>query len=323
MVAAFGGPPWEVPFEYQRNSPAYFKCDSSSMHWNLCHLPVNLTVGQDDYPWVYHAQDMYQLLEPIADTVYYEQTSVSGHGWEVISERQACEWLMNFSLNSNPAEIMINADEPDVYYWTEVLEQIEGGNFTRYDANYDTSENSFVLTVYFNLAGLAMNLNYMNLNSAEDLSFELDGQQAQNMELRLRDYQSAPVAVLRDGVNYHWWYYNSSSGEVVLTVGGNHQFEILMNAGADKNLSKTSGISVSHYAEGQNEVLILNINDLLSGEIEVKIFDLLGRERWDQYYQFASSNQIELHNFNLPSGIYFIQAKVGNQIFNHKLLIIK
>ncbi len=323
MTAAFGGTSSEVPFEYQRNSPAYFKDGRFSMHWNLKHVPVNMTVGLDDYPWAFHARDMYDLLVSFADTVYFEQTATTGHGWNVANDSSICEWLSNFSLNDNPEDIVISADEPDVYYWTEVLAQIAPDTFSQYDAEHNVSLNYFQLNIGRNLGGIAMNLAYMGLNTTANLEFDINSEQSQECEIVLRDILTLPVEILRDGSPFNLWTYSAADDEIVFSTTGNHNYVVVMN----------------HIFEGESIIpvkrtgrITLNSNfglsslefnlDLIAGG-EISIFDILGRRVFRQTLELNYYNIIDINGLNLTNGIYFLQLVNGRALQTKKILLIK
>ena len=323
MTSAFGGTSGEVPFVYQRNSPAYFKDGRFSMHWNLKHVPVNLTVGLDDYPWVYHARDMYELLVPLVDTVYFEQTSTMGHGWNVANDSLICEWLSNFTLNDNPEDITISADEPGVYYWTEVLEQLAVDTFSQYNAEYDVSLNYFHLEIKQKLGGIAMNLAYMGLNTTTNLEFDIDSEQNEGCEIVLRDITSSPVEFLRDGNPFTQWTYSAVNEEIIFSTTGNHSYLLVMNnisGGEEKTSKKMSGRINIDSDFGINS-LEFDLDLIRGGEISM--FDVLGRRVFRQTLGPDLQDNINIRGLNLTSGIYFLRmVKFGKQQTN-KIILIK
>ena len=326
MTNAFGGTPSEVPFEYQRNSPTYFESGGYSMHWNLKHLPVNLTVGFDDYPWVYHAMDMYDLLAPYADSVYYEQTLTLGHGWGIVNHGIICDWLSGFTLNDNPDNIVISADEPDVYYWTEVLETILSYKFAQYEAEYDTNSNYFHLGIIQNLSGIAMNLSYMGLNTSENLGFEINSQQYEECGIVLRDYLSQPSEILRDGITFDEWIYNPVSGEITFVTAGDHNFTILMNSEQEDFISEASVPRNKIILQSSANTNILEFELSLSGYGELSIFNILGQKIFFEKLNLTGQSSSFILNINdtaIPNGIYFCRLSSANVYQTKKIVLLK
>jgi hypothetical protein len=277
------------------------------MHWNLKHLPVNLTVGSTDYPWVWHAQDMYELLWPYVDTVYYEQNGIAGHGWQVAVARDLCDWLSNFTLNDKPSDICINADEPQIYYWTEVVNQMHTG-FTRYDAEYFFSENRLDITIHFNMDTLAVDLVSIELNPLTNLYLNLDIVQAESCVVSLQGFTSAPIMILRDSVIYNNWNYDPMGEILNINSNGNHQFIIV--AGADnfvKAICRTKSPSILGSDNLQTEIGFIIPSD------KAEIYDILGR-------RVGMGN---LFLYDLPNGIYLIKVQDVQAMKVYKVVFVK
>jgi len=322
MVNAFGGTSHQVPFEYRRYSPAYFREDTCSMHWNLKHLPVCLIAGTDDLPWLRHAEDMYELLTDYVDTVYFEQTPVVGHGWMVVDAVFACDWLENFTLEDNPVDINIAADEPDVYYWTEVMEMFQGDNFASYNAFYDTTQNYFQLNVNFNLGKIAVEAEFMGLNTSENLEFDWNIIQLQPSSLVLRDYSSQPEMIMRDGNTYNDWTYNSIGQEITINSSGSHHFTIMVESDSYRNDSGDNYTDLKTINDGGTLKMKFNT----TGSVEIKIYNILGGLCFTQATDLSRSGDesyIETQLPDLANGIYLCSVKGDFGLKAWKLLILK
>ncbi len=134
MIQWFGGTPEEVPFEYHRNSAVYFADTTRSMHFNLQHVPLYLDFGATE-PHRYHAEDLYNLLLGYNPDMWIETQPGPGHGYSVMDATHACEWLSQFTLNSDPDDVNVNLDEPSRAYWCRVLNRIEPESFIRVQAH--------------------------------------------------------------------------------------------------------------------------------------------------------------------------------------------
>ena len=119
MRTVFGGKPHEVPFTYHRNSAIYFADSLNSMHSNLMHVPVYLTYGSNETYHQYHALDLFARLSQFADNVFIGTTN-TGHGWGVFDVTHVCDWMAQFTLNSDPDTMVISADENSRNYWSGV-----------------------------------------------------------------------------------------------------------------------------------------------------------------------------------------------------------
>ena len=98
MIEWFGGEWYEVPFDYHRNSAVYFADSTHSMHYNLQHTPLYLDFGTTE-PHRTHAEDLYNLLLHYNESMWIDIEPTGSHGYSVIDENHACEWLSQDSLN--------------------------------------------------------------------------------------------------------------------------------------------------------------------------------------------------------------------------------
>jgi len=58
-----------------------------------------------------------------------------GHGYSVMDANHACDWLSQFTLNSDPDDVNVNLDEPSRAYWCRALDQNEPEAFIRIQAH--------------------------------------------------------------------------------------------------------------------------------------------------------------------------------------------
>ena len=128
MIEWFGGTPEEVPFEYHRNSAIYFADITKSMHFNLEHTPLYLDFGATEEHRD-HAEDLFNLLLGYNKNMWIENNPSIGHGYSVINEQHACDWLSQFELVDDPDMINVHLDEPSRAYWIEAKSQSEEDKF--------------------------------------------------------------------------------------------------------------------------------------------------------------------------------------------------
>ena len=134
MIEWFGGNWDEVPFEYHRNSAIYFQDYSQSMHYNLQHLPIYLDFGVSE-PHRTHAEEMYEILLEYNQNMWIDTEPTGSHGFSVMDEEHVCDWLSQFTLETNPENIHVNLDEPSRAYYIEALNQINNSEFINVNIN--------------------------------------------------------------------------------------------------------------------------------------------------------------------------------------------
>ena len=147
MIEWFGGTPEEVPFEYHRNSAVYFADTTQSMHYNLQYTPLYLDFGVTE-PHRYHAEDLYNLLLNYNQNMWIDIEPTGSHGYSVIDEEHACNWLSQYELTDDPDIINVNLDEPSRAYWIEPYNQIDNNNFIRVNAKREYCNDQFMFEGY-------------------------------------------------------------------------------------------------------------------------------------------------------------------------------
>ena len=188
MTEWFGGNWDEVPFEYHRNSAVYFADPTQSMHYNLQNTPLYLDFGITE-PHRTHAEDLHNLLQGYNQNIWIDTEPTGSHGFSVIDENHACNWLSQYELVDDPDIINVNLDEPSRAYWIEAYNQFNNDDFirinaTRNETHYEienvTNTDSLVLfnlnneiesfsisiqdSIYLGLTGSILNYNYGYLN---------------------------------------------------------------------------------------------------------------------------------------------------------------
>lgn len=137
----FGGPPDEFPFEYHRNSAVFFDDINQSMHFNLQYTPLYLDFGVSE-PHRGHGEDLYNLLLGYNDNMWIDTDPTGSHGFSVIDEQHACDWLEEFELVSNPNSVRVNLDEPSRAYWIEAVNIQNEIDFINLYIGKDIEENN-------------------------------------------------------------------------------------------------------------------------------------------------------------------------------------
>ena len=148
MIEWFGGSPEEVPFKYHCNSAVFFADSTQSMHFNLKHIPLYLDFGTSE-PHRTHAEDLFALLQGYNLNMWIDFDPAGGHGFSVIDENHACDWMSQFELERNPEEINVNLDEPSRAYWVEAKNQSVEDEFIRVECER-LNENTFLINQFKN-----------------------------------------------------------------------------------------------------------------------------------------------------------------------------
>ena len=88
-----------------------------------------------------------------------------------------------------------------------------------------------------------------------------------------------------------------------------------------KNQNLYNGINLYPNPLNQDKLTIYGFpeNDIA---IQVKIFDLTGKSRYNTFER-SQSNSIIIDSSTIPTGIYFVQIGYDNTIKNFKLIKIK
>jgi len=168
MIEWFGGNWDEVPFEYHRNSAVYFADSTKSMHYNLQYTPLYLDFGITE-PHRTHAEDLYNLLQNYNQNMWIDTNPTGSHGFSVIDENHACDWLSQYELNDNPDMIRVKLDEPSRAYWLESRDMLTNDEFIEVDVNreYLDIDNGYIP----NSEGYLLNIN--NYTNSDSLIFHV------------------------------------------------------------------------------------------------------------------------------------------------------
>jgi hypothetical protein len=330
MIRNFGGTPDSVPYQYHRHSAVYFADSTESMHYNLRHLPMYYTFGLWESPWMEHARDLYRLIHLVADTVYMVMASWPSHGWESMNPEDICNWLDGFSLNHNPDDISINADQDDRYYWVYVNQWDSTEAFTRFDAAYDSTDNSLTFHGWWNLEWALLDLDMMGINPDSVVRIEWTVEDTVET-LRLSGYSQAPLQVLKNGSPTPDWSFNAFWGYVSITSDtGYSVWEIYPQPSSVPSWESPAVIGAGDFIcqafpNPFNPVLHVTYQVETPGYVRLKVFDILGREM----AVLADGNhrvgmyQTMFNGRNHASGVYIAQLESRSGTHQVKVVLLK
>ena len=314
MISAFGGSPSRVPFTYHRNSAIYFADSTQSMHFNVMHLPLWLTFGNawTDSIWRLHAEDLYAVLEPFADTVVLRESANEGHGWPAAESNLICDFFENFTLNRYPLDISINADEEGRWYWAEIAMRDSIEHFARFEGQLDTIAARINFVMLSNVASAKLDLlpTGLALNETDAVTCDwsiLDGLPA---ALIFSGVTRNPMAVFKNGASYSAWSYNPGTLELALQGEGSGEYDIIFDFAVPPVQPPPYRGPVLTAWRGIGEDLIFQISE--SGTLTWELFNLLGRQVLSESsgWQQAGIGVISMPE-GLPSGIYFLRLELA------------
>ncbi len=267
MTEWFGGSPEQVPFEYHRNSAVYFEDLTNSMHFNLKYTPIYLDFGSTE-PHRYHAEDLYNLIQGYNANVWIDENSTPGHGYSVIDEAHACDWLSHFALENNPDTINVNLDEPSRAYWLEAYNQIEADNFIKLEAQR-CHESGYCID---------------NLNNSDTLIFHI-----------INDYIPSDIQFYNNQQNPMITIGITGESPLIYTIS-NIEFEPLSNYTIWNNLNQQSNVIYVDISPGDYEISFdYNADTNQDGEWDILDVTLIANFIIENIFP----NQIEFMNSDI------------------------
>lgn len=279
MVGAFGGPPDEVPYVYHRNSAICFADSTQSMHYQARHVPLLLAFGSgvSDSVWRSHAEDLYAVMQAIADTVVLRESSQAGHGWACGMEKMICDFFQGFRLQRAPLALSINAAEAGRVYWVELTFRDPDSSFARLEAVAEPDASRLRCVLVRNVAAAVLDLPAIDFRFAEGRVVCRAGvRDAGAAELGLRGVPIVPARITRDGVPYDAWAYDPLELLLTLAVAGDAEYVIDFEASAI-----AEPVGEPHAARlrawwdaGTGELLC---RPVARGELDWAVYDALGR----------------------------------------------
>jgi hypothetical protein len=287
------------------------------------------TFGYMESPWMNHAVDLYNLIQPIADEVYLVMASWIGHGWDSMDEPGICDWLQNFTLNDNPDDISINTDENGRCYWVDVQQWDTTEAFTRFDATYNSPANSFTFHGYWNLNSALFDFGMMGIDPeyvvcvfwTVDDTIET---------LMLPGYLEIPDGVLTNGIPTLDWSYDPALERVsLISDTGFSVWEIYPHPVSVPNLgsnhvNQTPAI-LTAAPNPFNPILRLTYQVQDQGNVRLRVFDILGREVavLADGYHAAGTYLAMFDGRNYSSGIYFARMESPSGVHTVKAVLVK
>lgn len=310
MRTAFGGLPWEAPFEYQRNSAIYFDDTNLSMHYNSQHLPVLLTFGLNEEPWKSHALDLDSARQDWADTTYTYESSISGHGYQIMWPPGICNWLSGFRANRYPDRISINADEAGRYYWVRVQPTFPESTFCRFEARKVGAENRVDIAALRHVAALEIDGEELGLDLSRIVLGHWSNDEAgRQTEVAITGFEARPDSVTLDGISFSQWNYIPAEGKLVAFVGEGGLFRVYPSGSSTESMPQAARVTtelLGNYPNPFNGSTCFLLEQAKPGPATLVVYNLLGQEVWKWSATVSTGTHRILFNADiLPSGVYF------------------
>lgn len=202
----FGGTPQAFPFAYLRSSLMDLDpltgtvAAGTDLSRNLSHVPLLDWYAAGD-PLQYLVQQTDELHKHVRsqntqNTLIIAPGNV--HSWNTLDETAVCDWLSQFSLQL-PRQASTLADEDGVWFYFQVT-QDQGGAFTPFTWNVDTTANRLTLSATRNLQRLSVDSSRAGLSTTLPLALDLSTADATGDTVVLEDVAHVPSSVTRDGV---------------------------------------------------------------------------------------------------------------------------
>ena len=264
MTEWFGGNWDEVPFEYHRNSAVYFADSTQSMHYNLQYTPLYLDFGVTESHRT-HAEDLHALLQGYNQNMWIDTEPTGSHGYSVIDEYHACNWLSQHDLEDNPDNINVNLDEPSRAYWIEAKNQINDEDFIRINALKQYLE---IFTPHMIYEGYGFSINNI-MNSDSLIMHILDPQ------------------------------YTTDNNIFTAIVGKSSDFETDIKIGFSGEIFKGSNLSDIKMYQPYGGSQCINLDDppFLNYTIEDGVI-WIGENNWGPFSECENSFIIEIEFYN-------------------------
>lgn len=327
MISAFGGSPSRAPFTYHRNSPIYFADSTQSMHFNAMNLPLWLTFGNawSDSIWRLHAEDLYTILEPFADSVVLRESVFEGHGWPAAEADLICDFFENLTVNRYPQSININADEEGRWYWAEIVMRDTADHFARFAASLDTPQASLDFNMQNNVASARLDLVPAGfpLNSANVMRLVWSIEDGRAARLTFTDVQRAPLEIRRNASPYRLWRYYAASQELQLRGEGNGIYEIFFPSSLPEPLGASSKRETFFAVWNSDDNALLAYLPSPAA-LRWQIFDLLGRQILSRETGMLPPGLRQLGSVDgLPSGLYFLKIDLGQRNSTYQVVRLR
>ncbi len=329
MRAVFGGFPWDsdsIRHEYHRASAVRLADTSEtmdnpdtteSMHFNALHLPVYNTWGTTDNCWScewYAYGRPAQKLDTLrrfdhADTTMTFCSGIDGHGYNVLRDDSVVMWLSSFRVNRFPADISINADEDDEYYWTRVRLDTQRFVMGRYGVKRSFDDRRLDINLVRNVASLEVEFAFPwpQFDSLSGTWMNFDSAHVQQVQILLTGVPAVRSVKGPDGAalpfNYH-----ADTLSLSLRHSGNHTVYFGPQGADDRHAGKpTKWRLISAYPNPFNSQIALELESPLAVKQEIRLYDITGRIAKTLTASLSPGVQrVMISGEGLSSGIYFV-----------------
>jgi hypothetical protein len=336
MRDVFGGFPWDndsVAYEYHRASAVRISDTTKSMHFNSLHLPAYCRWGTTDSCWSCEwfaygrpAQHLDTLRRAgHADTSNIDTSGINGHGLAVLDQAAVVEWLSGFSVNRFPANISINADEDDEYYWTRVRLGPERFVMGRYGVARDSTRRRLDINLVRNVSSLEIEFAFpwAQFDSLVGTWINYDSALVHLPQIMLTGVPTVRAVQGPSGGTVPFTY-RADTLTVALAASGNYVVRFDFN-GVTPHAAQKPGEwrLLSAYPNPFNSQLALELESQFFGQREIRLYDITGREAKSLMVSLQPGVQrVLISGDGLASGIYFVVLPRSGQA-PRKVVLLK
>ncbi len=136
------------PWEWKRRSALH-------MAMNLKHVPMAIVHGRadDSVPFA-QSESFYNYMADFYDPDAHNKLALwhDGDHVDLLATFEGLDFVADFTLNDNPADIKIRADESKDYYWVYILQKDWNGNradgYSDVEASYDLATQVISATIW-------------------------------------------------------------------------------------------------------------------------------------------------------------------------------
>ena len=314
-----GGDSWNLlNFGFQNRQWKYFEFFNENTGWYAADLGIVLKTTNGGLSWINKCPDTNDryiyvknlngnnLILCSFDKVY--MSTNGGSNWNIVLQDTLNLEFRNISfLDENTGWIIVlNNDSRRIYKTTN-----GGNNWTK---GYIMSHNSpFTNSIKFvnEYTGFTSPIDGYAILKTTDGGYNW----FQTFASEFSEYIHAV-----DFINQDTGLAVGSFGLICKTTNGGANFISLPNS-----IPPVNFFLFQNYPNPFNLTTNIGYSLLVTGQVQLKVFDILGREieTLVNAYQNAGSYVIQFYNNRLSSGIYFYRLSSGNYFVTKKMVLIK
>ena len=139
------------------------------------------------------------------------------------------------------------------------------------------------------------------------------------------NYQPQPIRVIAKGFGVIAEYEETTYKKLVGAVINGKTYGKIVSVETENNSLPSHIKLYQNYPNPFNPSTVISWQLVVSGNVQLKVYDILGRKikTLVNAYQSVGKHEVLFNGANLPSGIYIYRLIAGNKSINKKMLLIK